>query len=168
LFGCLYQHWSSNCIVYHAKEHCHAVNDGVSCMFPHYLWPSTSWNIKNAALRTKSLPTPGLVIKTFIVIGDWLHAFYEECFHFYFYVIINPGYQSAKDAWIAKDYGYETTELERDAEQLINQIQPFYKLIHAFVRRKLYEKYGPEKIDLRGPIPAHLLGTPYKLDILWL
>ncbi|MED6288782.1 hypothetical protein CHARACLAT_029881 [Characodon lateralis] len=31
--------------------------------------------------------------------------------------------------------------------------------LHAFVRRKLYNFYGPKYINLKGPIPAHLLGN---------
>lgn len=33
-----------------------------------------------------------------------------------------------------------------------------YLQLHAYVRRKLYENYGGEYINLNGPIPAHLLG----------
>jgi len=33
-----------------------------------------------------------------------------------------------------------------------------YEQLHAYVRRKLYDKYGPDYINLKGPIPAHLLG----------
>jgi hypothetical protein len=37
-------------------------------------------------------------------------------------------------------------------------MEPLYLELHAYIRRKLYETYGEEKIDLLGPIPAHLLG----------
>ena len=36
-----------------------------------------------------------------------------------------------------------------------------YLELHAYVRRKLYEHYGSEYVNLKGPIPAHLLGKNY-------
>ncbi|XP_063315425.1 angiotensin-converting enzyme [Pelobates fuscus] len=54
---------------------------------------------------------------------------------------------------------YETPTLESDLENLYHQLQPLYLNLHAYVRRALYKKYGAEKINLNGPIPAHLLGN---------
>ncbi|XP_075033464.1 angiotensin-converting enzyme [Mixophyes fleayi] len=54
---------------------------------------------------------------------------------------------------------YETPTLEADVEKLYHELQPLYLNLHAFVRRALYKKYGDQKINLRGPIPAHLLGN---------
>ncbi|XP_041818495.1 angiotensin-converting enzyme [Chelmon rostratus] len=54
---------------------------------------------------------------------------------------------------------YETPTFEEDLEALWKQMEPFYQNLHAYVRRALYKKYGPEHIDLKGPIPAHLLGN---------
>ncbi|XP_069808556.1 angiotensin-converting enzyme [Dendropsophus ebraccatus] len=54
---------------------------------------------------------------------------------------------------------YETPTLESDVERLYNELQPLYLKLHAYVRRALYKKYGDKKINLRGPIPAHLLGN---------
>lgn len=53
---------------------------------------------------------------------------------------------------------YESPTFERDLEGLFMQLQPLYLNLHAFVRRKLYDFYGPKYINLKGPIPAHLLG----------
>lgn len=53
---------------------------------------------------------------------------------------------------------YETPTLEEDLEALWKDLEPLYLNIHAYVRRALYKKYGPEHINLKGPIPAHLLG----------
>lgn len=38
------------------------------------------------------------------------------------------------------------------------ELEPLYLNLHAYVRRALYKKYGGERINLKGPIPAHLLG----------
>ncbi|NXU79541.1 ACE enzyme, partial [Oreotrochilus melanogaster] len=54
---------------------------------------------------------------------------------------------------------YETPSFEEDLERLYLQLQPLYLNLHAYVRRALYKKYGAEHINLKGPIPAHLLGN---------
>ncbi|XP_016368729.1 angiotensin-converting enzyme [Sinocyclocheilus rhinocerous] len=54
---------------------------------------------------------------------------------------------------------YETPTFEEDLEALWKDLEPLYLNIHAYVRRALYKKYGPEHINLKGPIPAHLLGN---------
>ncbi|XP_040032505.2 angiotensin-converting enzyme [Gasterosteus aculeatus] len=54
---------------------------------------------------------------------------------------------------------YESATFEQDIEELYRTIEPLYQNLHAFVRRKLYEQYGPKYINLKGPIPAHLLGN---------
>ncbi|XP_023569948.1 angiotensin-converting enzyme isoform X1 [Octodon degus] len=66
------------------------------------------------------------------------------------------GYADAGDSWRAT---YETPSLEQDLEQLFQELQPLYLHLHAYVRRALHRHYGPELINLEGPIPAHLLGN---------
>lgn len=53
---------------------------------------------------------------------------------------------------------YETPTFEADLETLWTELEPLYKNLHAYVRRALHKKYGPDYINLKGPIPAHLLG----------
>ncbi|KAF5924442.1 hypothetical protein HPG69_018843 [Diceros bicornis minor] len=65
------------------------------------------------------------------------------------------GYVDMGALWRSK---YESDTLEQDLEQLYQELQPLYLNLHAYVRRALHRHYGPEFIDLRGPIPAHLLG----------
>lgn len=63
-----------------------------------------------------------------------------------------------------KDYGdkwrqeYETEELEPIVLDLYKQLDPLYRQLHAYIRRRLFNTYGPDVIDLKGPLPAHLLG----------
>ncbi|XP_056285839.1 angiotensin-converting enzyme [Pseudoliparis swirei] len=54
---------------------------------------------------------------------------------------------------------YETPSFEEDLEALWKELEPLYQNVHAYVRRALYKKYGSERINLKGPIPAHLLGN---------
>lgn len=53
---------------------------------------------------------------------------------------------------------YETPSFEENLEHLYHQLEPLYLNLHAYVRRALYRRYGDKYINLRGPIPAHLLG----------
>ncbi|XP_035678813.1 angiotensin-converting enzyme-like [Branchiostoma floridae] len=53
---------------------------------------------------------------------------------------------------------YETADFQEQLENLYNQLQPLYNHLHAYVRKKLRERYGQDKISASGPIPAHLLG----------
>ncbi|XP_028721157.1 angiotensin-converting enzyme-like protein Ace3 [Peromyscus leucopus] len=66
------------------------------------------------------------------------------------------GYENMGALWRSK---YESETFEQDLEQLYEELQPLYLNLHAYVRRSLYQYYGPELINLRGPIPAHLLGN---------
>ena len=36
-------------------------------------------------------------------------------------------------------------------------MKPLYQQLHAYVRRKLYDIYGGDVIDLQGPLPASVL-----------
>ena len=65
------------------------------------------------------------------------------------------GYQDGGDSWRSM---YEMPFLEEELEQLFQELQPLYLNLHAYVRRALHHHYGPELINLEGPIPAHLLG----------
>lgn len=70
--------------------------------------------------------------------------------------VLGPtGYKDAGDGWRSV---YETPDLEQILEQLLEELQPLYLNLHAYVRRSLHQHYGPQHINLEGPIPAHLLG----------
>ncbi|XP_034049711.1 angiotensin-converting enzyme [Thalassophryne amazonica] len=66
------------------------------------------------------------------------------------------GYEDTGAYWRS---WYETKTFQKDLENLYKTIEPLYLNLHAFVRRKLYNHYGPKYINLKGPIPAHLLGN---------
>uniref|UniRef100_A0A1E1WWB8 Angiotensin-converting enzyme n=1 Tax=Tityus obscurus TaxID=1221240 RepID=A0A1E1WWB8_TITOB len=59
---------------------------------------------------------------------------------------------------------YESPTLIQDLEKLWHQIRPLYQQLHAYVRRKLIEMYGSDKIVKDGPIPAHLLGNMWSQE----
>ncbi|XP_071782790.1 angiotensin-converting enzyme [Centroberyx gerrardi] len=66
------------------------------------------------------------------------------------------GFKDTGDDWRS---WYETPTFEEDLEKIYKTVEPLYQHLHAFVRRKLYNQYGPKYINLKGPIPAHLLGN---------
>lgn len=76
----------------------------------------------------------------------------------YFHRILD--YTDNAEFWIR---GYEVNDFRPQMERLWKQIKPLYLQIHAYVRRKLWERYGSSVISRKGPIPAHLLGKFYLL-----
>uniref|UniRef100_A0A8D0GV64 Angiotensin-converting enzyme n=1 Tax=Sphenodon punctatus TaxID=8508 RepID=A0A8D0GV64_SPHPU len=88
--------------------------------------------------------------------GNPLRPKYEE-----FVTLSNEAYtmDGFKDTGAYWRSWYDSPTFEDDLEQIYHQLEPLYLNLHAFVRRKLYERYGPKYINLKGPIPAHLLGN---------
>ncbi|XP_065336215.1 angiotensin-converting enzyme-like isoform X2 [Cloeon dipterum] len=73
------------------------------------------------------------------------------------------GYRDAGEQWrvefeqdIAPGAG---PGLEQAAASAWAQIEPLYRQLHTYVRRKLSVRYGEDLVRPRGPIPAHLLGN---------
>ncbi|XP_041371786.1 uncharacterized protein LOC121385251 [Gigantopelta aegis] len=66
------------------------------------------------------------------------------------------GYHDVGEYWRSQ---FETSTFQKDIAKLIEQLQPFYKQLHAYVRRKLIKKYGRQRFPYSGHIPAHLLGN---------
>ncbi|XP_035658124.1 angiotensin-converting enzyme-like [Branchiostoma floridae] len=54
---------------------------------------------------------------------------------------------------------YDIPDFQEQLENLYNQLKPLYNNLHAYVRKKLREQYGEDKISATGPIPAHVLGN---------
>jgi peptidyl-dipeptidase A len=59
--------------------------------------------------------------------------------------------------------GYDMTpeQFSAEIERLWQQVKPLYDSLHAYVRTKLVEKYGPTAVDADGRIRADLLGNPW-------
>lgn len=56
-------------------------------------------------------------------------------------------------------YDMPPEEFTRELDRIWEQVKPLYEQLHAYVRWKLREKYGPSVVPENGPIPAHLLGN---------
>jgi peptidyl-dipeptidase A len=70
------------------------------------------------------------------------------------------GYQDLGQMWRA---GYDMTpdQFSAELERLWNQVKPLYESLHAYVRARLVQKYGPSAVDSQGRIRADLLGNPW-------
>lgn len=55
-------------------------------------------------------------------------------------------------------FPYESLNFQQDIDEVWEMIRPLYEELHAYVRRKLRELYGPEKIGGHAPLPSHILG----------
>nr|XP_018914957.1 PREDICTED: angiotensin-converting enzyme-like isoform X1 [Bemisia tabaci]XP_018914958.1 PREDICTED: angiotensin-converting enzyme-like isoform X1 [Bemisia tabaci] len=62
----------------------------------------------------------------------------------------------ASEYWM---FPYESPSFRFELEDVWEQIKPLYEQLHAYVRRKLRDLYGPEKISREAPLPAHILGN---------
>lgn len=54
---------------------------------------------------------------------------------------------------------YETPTFEQDVRTLFEELEPLYVELHAYVRKRLKEKYGKDLFPETGHIPAHLFGN---------
>jgi peptidyl-dipeptidase A len=68
------------------------------------------------------------------------------------------GFTDTGAMWRSK-YDMAPDAFAHELDRLWEQVRPFYLSLHAYVRGKLREKYGPAAVPERGPIPAHLLGN---------
>ncbi|NWS81100.1 ACE enzyme, partial [Toxostoma redivivum] len=88
--------------------------------------------------------------------GNPLRPKYEEFVSLSNAAYLMDGFNDTGSYWRS---WYNSESFEKDLERIYNQLEPLYLNLHAFVRRKLYDRYGPKYINLKGPIPAHLLGN---------
>lgn len=61
-------------------------------------------------------------------------------------------------------YAYEETDFEYELAETWQKLQPLYKELFTYVRRKLIIRYGENVVRSDGPIPVHLLGDLWGQD----
>jgi peptidyl-dipeptidase A len=70
------------------------------------------------------------------------------------------GFENTGALW-RSNYDMPPDAFSAEVERLWQQVRPFYVSLHAYVRRRLTERYGAAVVPPNGPIPAHLLGNPW-------
>ncbi|PSN33574.1 hypothetical protein C0J52_24081 [Blattella germanica] len=55
-------------------------------------------------------------------------------------------------------FPYESPNFRYELDEVWEEVRPLYELLHAYVRRKLRDLYGPDKLSRKAPLPAHILG----------
>jgi peptidyl-dipeptidase A len=68
------------------------------------------------------------------------------------------GFADFGSMWRAK-FDMTPDEFAVEVDRLWEQVKPLYVSLHAYVRQRLRETYGPDVVPDSGPIPAHLLGN---------
>lgn len=53
---------------------------------------------------------------------------------------------------------YEQDNFEQTVQNLFNDLAPLYDQLHAYVRRKLKQRYSEQTFPSSGHIPAHIFG----------
>lgn len=71
---------------------------------------------------------------------------------------VELGFKDLGNLW-KSGYDMPPADFEKETDRLWEQVKPLYQDLHCFVRGKLVEKYGAERVPEGGPIPAHLLGN---------
>jgi peptidyl-dipeptidase A len=57
------------------------------------------------------------------------------------------------------NYDMPPDEFAKEASRLWDQVKPLYSALHCYVRDKLQDHYGEDKVKAGEPIPAQLLGN---------
>jgi peptidyl-dipeptidase A len=68
------------------------------------------------------------------------------------------GYANMGDMW-RSGYDMPPQDFERETDRLWEQVKPLYDQLHCYVRARLQERYGKDRVPDGKPIPAHLLGN---------
>ena len=68
------------------------------------------------------------------------------------------GFSDTGAMWRSK-YDMDPVAFAREVDRLWSEVEPLYRSLHAYVRRRLLEHYGADRVPSKGPIPAHLLGN---------
>jgi peptidyl-dipeptidase A len=68
------------------------------------------------------------------------------------------GFADTADLW-RSNYDMTPREFSAELDRQYEILKPFYQALHAYVRRRLAEKYGQAVMGEDGLIPAHLTGN---------
>jgi peptidyl-dipeptidase A len=73
------------------------------------------------------------------------------------------GYANTGAMWRA-GYDMPADAFAAETDRLWGQVQPLYEQLQCYTRGKLVAKYGPQKGQVDGLLPAHLMGNLWQQD----
>jgi len=73
------------------------------------------------------------------------------------------GFADAGELW-RSGYDMPPDEFRQITDKLWGQVKPLYDKLHCYVRGRLGDKYGKDKVPADGLIPAHLLGNMWSQE----
>ncbi|MEZ4399001.1 MAG: M2 family metallopeptidase [Kofleriaceae bacterium] len=73
------------------------------------------------------------------------------------------GFKDVSELWLSS-YDMPPEQVVAMADKLWTQVEPLYKDLHCYTRRRLSKFYGDKVVPTTGPIPAHLLGNMWAQD----
>ena len=73
------------------------------------------------------------------------------------------GYPNTGAVW-RSGYDMPADAFQAEADRLWGQVQPLYEQLQCYTRDKLVEKYGEDKGQVNGMLPAHLTGNLWQQD----
>jgi len=68
------------------------------------------------------------------------------------------GYKDLGAMW-RSGYDMPADDFTKEAARLYQQVEPFYRDLQCYARKRLADKYGEDKVPAGKPIPAHLFGN---------
>ncbi len=73
------------------------------------------------------------------------------------------GYADAGAMW-RSGYDMPANDFQAETDRLWDQVKPLYNQLHCYTREKLTAKYGNDKGQVDGKLPAHLMGNLWQQD----
>ena len=73
------------------------------------------------------------------------------------------GFANVGELWLSA-YDMKPAAVVAMADTLWGQVEPLYKDLHCYTRRRLSKFYGEQVAPAAGPLPAHLLGNMWAQD----
>jgi len=71
---------------------------------------------------------------------------------------VELGFADTGAMWRSR-YDMAPEAFAREVDRLWSEVEPLYRALHAYVRHRLRETYGTERVPERGPMPVQLLGN---------
>ncbi len=73
------------------------------------------------------------------------------------------GFANTGELW-RSGYDMSPADFQTESDRLWGQVKPLYDQLQCYTKNKLIDKYGPEKGQVKGMLPAHLTGNLWQQD----